>query len=536
LRLNKAKKTKSNLPANFSRCPFVGNEHFCLPARKQKRAKSKQSDEMPSATFFSQTSGVGPMDVRKYEALTMQDAVKLIKKELGRDAVILATREKEKMLPGQNARTKVVEVVAAAASSTPSTSPSPVNNKNTNAQPVQFPRIEKEPDMKIVRGSPIMNALRPETRQKLAQSEKQATEAIQRRPAQPASQAATPIVSQTAAHPRSPTNDAALSNTNAQIKEIVELRQELERMRREMGSMPTLSVGTEVQEIKVLLHDLMKSKATPEDKKYPEYLTSIAIKLRAAGVLETLITEFFDAVCSMPLPKTPDGKEIAGEKAKEFYLNNLIRLIFKNISIAPAMTAQAGSPAIHCLVGPTGVGKTTTIAKLAAKLKIEQNKRIAFATMDTFRISAADQLRTYAKILDVPFQTISETSDLVPFAERHHDYDYIFIDTAGRVARDTPHIESLKSLKDVDIPIHFHLALSSTMKQRDIDETIRSFRFLAPESLIFTKLDESWNYGEILNTAVRGKIPLAFFATGQRVPEDLEVANKERIVERLFQL
>jgi flagellar biosynthesis protein FlhF len=472
------------------------------------------------------------MDVRKYEALTMQDAVKLIKKELGRDAVILATREKEKLLPGQNTRTKVVEVVAAAASSTPPTTPSPVNNKNSNAQTVQFPRIEKEPDMKIVRGSPIMNALRPETRQKLAQSEKQALDALQRQsapstPQTPATKFQTPMR----------TNDAVVpATTNAQIKEIVELRQELERMRREMVSMPTMNVGTEVQEIKVLLHDLMKSKATTDDKKYPDYLTSIAIKLRAAGVLETVITEFFDSVCSMPLPKTPDGKEIAGEKAKEFYLNSLIRLIFKNIAIAPPMATQSGSPAIHCLVGPTGVGKTTTIAKLAAKLKIEQNKRVAFATMDTFRISAADQLRTYAKILDVPFQSISDTTELIPFVERYHDYDFVFIDTAGRVARDTPHIESLKTLKDIDLPIHFHLAISSTMKQRDIDETIRSFRFLAPESLIFTKLDESWNYGEILNTAVRGKIPLAYFATGQRVPEDLEVANKERIVERLFQL
>ena len=474
------------------------------------------------------------MDVRKYEALTMQDAVKLIKKELGRDAVILATREKDKMLPGQSTRTKIVEVVAAAASSTPSNAPtSPNVSKTSDAQPVQFPRMQKEPDMKIVRGSPIMNALRPETRQKLARSAEQA-DALLHRQNTPA--AHTPTQSHSSREQRQTANEGLAVPSQAQVKEIVELKQELERMRREMGSMPSLSVGTEVQEIKVLLHDLMRSKATQDDKKYPEYLTSIAIKLRAAGVLESIITELLDNVFSMPLPKGSDNQALAGEKAKEFYLNNLIRLMFKNISIASPMVTHSGSPAIQCLVGPTGVGKTTTIAKLAAKLKIEQNKRIAFATMDTFRISAADQLRTYAKILDVPFQSVSEPADLISFVERHHDYDFIFVDTAGRVARDAPHIESLQSLKNVELPIHFHLAISSTMKQRDIDETIRAFRFLSPESLIFTKLDESWNYGEILNTAMRGKIPLAFFATGQRVPEDLEVANKERIVERLFQL
>ena len=475
------------------------------------------------------------MDVRKYEALTMQDAVKLIKKELGRDAVILATREKETMLPGQNTRTKIVEVVAAAASSsaTGATS-SHVQQRNDSAQKVEFPRIQKEPDMKIVRGSPIMNALRPETRERIAQSAMQTNSKIQ---GTINSQAGTNnqanVNNQAAALFQNASSTKTLLHGNAQstsfsqssvqsqissnlqlqqrnqnapvaqvapqkvpqIEEIAELRYELERMRRDMGSMPSLNVSSEVQEIKVLLHDLMKTKSTTDDKKYPEYLTNIIIKMRAAGVMESVLTDLMDSVYSLPLPKNPDGKEIASEKLKEFYLNNLIRQMFRNIAIAPAFTSTGAGPAIHCLVGPTGVGKTTTIAKLAAKLKIEQNKRIAFATMDTFRISAADQLRTYAKILDVPFQSVSDPCELLPFVEQNRECDFIFIDTAGRVARDTPHIESLKNLKDVELPLHFHLALSSTMKQRDIDETIRSFRFLAPESLIFTKLDESWNYG-----------------------------------------
>ncbi len=508
------------------------------------------------------------MDVRKYEALNMQDAVKLIKKELGRDAVILATREKETTLPGQKHRTKIVEVVAAAAatsstaagsstSSTTSSAPTsaPIfashsrsTSNNPHVQTVQFPRVERESDIRIVRGSPIMNALRPETRQKLSQNLESANARLQRqdqeqmrnRPAVQKVQNRTvtdDMLFQTQnTSPNTLNGHSTHTTPQPANKEMLELKQDMERLRRDISSAPAFSMNTEVQEIKILLHDLMKGRMPADANKYPDYLTNIAIKMRAAGVLESVLTELLDTVSSLPIPTNSDKSALSPEKVKEFYLNNLIRLIFKNINVASPIWTQTSGQTIHCLVGPTGVGKTTTIAKLAASLKIERGKTVALATMDTFRISAADQLRTYAKILDVPFQTIDDPSEVLAFAERHHNYDCLFIDTAGRVARDAPHIESLKALKDVDVPIHFHLAIPSTMKQRDIDETVRAFSFLSPESIIFTKLDESWNYGEILNTAVRSKLPLSYFATGQRVPEDLEVANKERIVERLFQL
>lgn len=514
------------------------------------------------------------MDVRKYEALNMQDAVKLIKKELGRDAVILATREKETTLPGQKHRTKMVEVVAAAAATSTSTTSSNTATSSTqttssasssslgsnsksawndsNVQTVRFPKVEKESDIRIVRGSPIMNALRPETRQKLSQNLENANARLQRqdqeqmrnRPAVQKVQNRTvtdDMLFQSPNTPQNASNNHATSTstqtqTQTQNQEMQEIRQDMDRLRRDLNSGSSFSMNTEVQEIKVLLHDLMKGRVPADACKYPDYLTNIAIKMRAAGVLESVLTELLDTVSSLPIPTNADKSALAPEKVKEFYLNNLIRLIFKNINVASPIWTQNSGQTIHCLVGPTGVGKTTTIAKLAASLKIERGKTVALATMDTFRISAADQLRTYAKILDVPFQTIDDPSDVLSFAERHHNYDCLFIDTAGRVARDAPHIESLKALKDVDVPIHFHLAIPSTMKQRDIDETVRAFSFLSLESIIFTKLDESWNYGEILNTAVRSKLPLSYFATGQRVPEDLEVANKERIVERLFQL
>jgi len=186
-------------------------------------------------------------------------------------------------------------------------------------------------------------------------------------------------------------------------------------------------------------------------------------------------------------------------------------------------------------VGPTGVGKTTTLAKLAALQTMDQ-KKIAMLSMDSYRVAGAHQLMIYAKILNTPFYEVREAEEVPQIVSKLHQLDCIFIDTAGRSARNLQQMEFLKLLKNIEVPIEFHLVLSGTMKQRDIDENVRSYRFLSPESIIFTKLDESWNYGEILNTVAKSGVPLSYFATGQQVPEDIELACKEKIVERLFQV
>jgi len=292
-----------------------------------------------------------------------------------------------------------------------------------------------------------------------------------------------------------------------------------------------------MQEIKVILHDIMKEKYKKEiENKNPEIL-DIGIKLRMAGVSETFIGHLSTWLSSLKIPIGIDfNKEESSEKIKEFYLSSAIKFIFKQIHVTGSIFSDFSKQKIICVVGATGVGKTTTLAKIAAKLKISHNISPDLVSMDTYRVAASDQLRVYSKILECSFSEAQDSQDLLKNIQRKNRSPVVLIDTAGRNIHQPEQKELLKQLSALPLPIEFHLVLSSTMKQRDIDETMRNYKFLQINSLIFTKLDESWAFGEILNTTAHTKIPLSYFTTGQRVPEDIEIASKERVVERLLRL
>ena len=249
-----------------------------------------------------------------------------------------------------------------------------------------------------------------------------------------------------------------------------------------------------------------------------------------------MTTEALQTVSGVEIPREPGGTFLAGAKLREFFLSQTIKVLFRQLGVTGHWRLDPQRSSLICLVGPTGVGKTTTLAKLAARLKLTDGRPVALASMDTFRIGGSDQLRTYGKILDCPFAEISEPHELVDFVSRLSSNHIVLVDTAGRNARHQAQMESLRKLTGLEVPLAFHLVLSATMTQRDLDENVKAYRILDPESLLFTKLDESWSYGEILNCSVGSRTPISYFTTGQKVPEDLEPATKERVVERLFRL
>lgn len=463
------------------------------------------------------------MEVKKFEAFSMQDAIKLVRKEFGKDAVILATREKQGS--GEMAASKVIEVVAARGMTSASVL-SPAEAKD--ARPFDFRRVKTREEATVVKNGPNLGRFNNDTMraaqllsQALTEPKTQRSNAAQASP-----------VHQQRQHDRLTDFDVEKLPSN----EISELREELTRVRREIEVMPQIDVNEQVQEIKVLLHEIMRENSRRDKSVFHDYITDIGVKLRAAGVLESIVSNLLPLLAGIEVPKTQDGQPYQGEKLREFYLNQAVRIIFKQIQVTGAFRNENGNQQMLCLVGPTGVGKTTTIAKLAAKLKLQDKKKVVLVSMDSYRIAAADQLRVYGKILDCPFAEASDGEELTEIVQRHSDADFILVDTAGRSFRAMTQMDNLRKLQQVQLPLHFHLVLSSTMKQRDMEENIKAFRFLSLESLLFTKLDESWSFGEILNCVIRGKIPLSYFTTGQKVPEDLEVATKERVVERLFRL
>lgn len=188
---------------------------------------------------------------------------------------------------------------------------------------------------------------------------------------------------------------------------------------------------------------------------------------------------------------------------------------------------------IVILIGPTGVGKTTTVAKLAANFALVDQRSVAMITVDTYRIAAVEQLRTYAEIIGVPLEVAYSPKELREGVAKFKEKDLILIDTAGRSQNNHLQMAELKSyLEGIDAEIH--LVVSATTKLRDIDEIVRIFSQLPLDRIIVTKLDETTTHGVILQTCVRAEVPLAFVTTGQGVPEDIEVASGERLAQLIL--
>ena len=193
-----------------------------------------------------------------------------------------------------------------------------------------------------------------------------------------------------------------------------------------------------------------------------------------------------------------------------------------------------GKRKVILFVGPTGVGKTTTLAKLAANFAIEKGNEVGFITADTYRIAAVDQLKIYAEILEIPMSIIYSPSEISKALKEHEDKDLVFIDTAGRSIRDQEHekeISQLIALGNID---EVYLVISSNTSPQGCINIINSYKFLPNYKLIFTKLDEVTTYGAIINCCLLSQKPLSYITTGQNVPADIEVANINKIKDLLI--
>lgn len=203
------------------------------------------------------------------------------------------------------------------------------------------------------------------------------------------------------------------------------------------------------------------------------------------------------------------------------------------LSMMPAITDQDGIPGkkVVAFVGPTGVGKTTSIAKLAAHLALKKRKNVLLVTTDGYRIGAIDQLRTYAGLMGIPFRFVDEVPDLVHAIEENKQRDYILIDTAGRSPRDLAVMKPLAEFLRKSQDIERHLVLSVTANARDLRAVMENFEICGPDHLLFTKLDETTTPGPILNEIIRTQKSLSYYSDGQRVPEDLHTVTGESIMD-----
>lgn len=221
----------------------------------------------------------------------------------------------------------------------------------------------------------------------------------------------------------------------------------------------------------------------------------------------------------------------------DYMLTNIYqKMILKFGNTSEISPASKGAKVVF-FVGPTGVGKTTTIAKIASKLCVEDKKKVALLTADTYRIAAAEQLRTYANILEVPFRIIYSAPEIEQAYEEFNSYDYILVDTAGH----SHHNEEQKN--NTNLIIHgvddiaeseVYLVLSATTKYRDLVDIADTYKEMSDYRIIFTKLDETTALGNLLNLRLYTGCELSYVTYGQNVPDDIDKFNPQTTVKSIL--
>ena len=221
----------------------------------------------------------------------------------------------------------------------------------------------------------------------------------------------------------------------------------------------------------------------------------------------------------------------------DYALANTYQKMILKFGKPSAIEPAANGIKMVFFIGPTGVGKTTTIAKLASKFRVDEKKKVALLTADTYRIAAAEQLRTYANILEVPFRVIYTVEEINKAIEDFRDYDYILIDTAGHSHQNTTQKDNMSNFihsVDEKVEKEVHLVLSATTKYRDLISIADSYKEMADYKLIFTKLDETTTLGNLLNLRLYTGASLSYVTHGQNVPDDIEDFNPQKTVKRLL--
>jgi len=206
----------------------------------------------------------------------------------------------------------------------------------------------------------------------------------------------------------------------------------------------------------------------------------------------------------------------------------------RSFPAAPEPVLKMDGPLLAVFVGPTGSGKTTTLAKLAAHHVLVKQRAVSIITADTYRIAAIEQIRTFADIVGVGLQVVFSPEEVAEAREACENDDIVFVDTAGRSQRNAEHMDDLKRILDALMPDEIHLVLSATTKDSDLHDQVARYRTMGVNRLIFTKLDETVRLGNILNVVSSSGVPVSYFTTGQSVPDDIERALASRFLQRLW--
>ena len=284
-------------------------------------------------------------------------------------------------------------------------------------------------------------------------------------------------------------------------------------------------VKSELMSIREMIYLLNHSGSIVEKLMMNPATLSLYAKLIRNGVNDHYVKMFMEKAGALKAYPPGHTGDIRGKTIKE-----ILRVLEVNDPFAVKDSHQI----IAAFIGTTGVGKTTTIAKLAAQLMLDSKKTVALISIDNYRIGAVEQLKTYANILGIPLFPAFNKTDLLFALKRVDGRDIVLVDTAGQSQYDRARIEELRKMITSDLSISSHLLLSVPTTESEMNKAAINFRPLKFQSYIFTKTDEAEKCGSIINQIMKLNLPISYITTGQNVPEDIEKANKKNILELLL--
>jgi len=433
------------------------------------------------------------MDVRTFRAKSMQDALRRVRDELGPDAAVLHTRE----VRGGNlwrwlVGLKQIEVTA---------------SSNVNV-PSRFAAEMDESDDEFEMANPGYGE------QPYGDSDDD----------RPQSEYYSDDYShQTGSQRDLPDHNASAGNYNsASFSDTVgyEDNSSPPLLENDYGEKFRNDLKSGMTELHSMVEDLCNQPKS-QTRDLPESLFHLYTDLIDAEVSEDLAREMIDRVRGGSNGIELDDAVLL--KAR------IARMIEDELLVCGPIQVTPGKCRLVSLVGPTGVGKTTTIAKLAANFRLREQLRVGLITVDTYRIAAVEQLRTYADIIDLPMEIVSTPHEMREAVRRLSDLDLVLMDTAGRSPRDEVKIQELRAILAEAQADEVHLVLSSVSSLASMKKAAEQFAQVGATSLILTKLDEATGLGNILPLMRSCRLPMSYVTNGQNVPDDIEAADRRKL-------
>lgn len=396
------------------------------------------------------------MRIKKYEVFDMKEAMKLIKEELGPEAMILSTRKVVKNNSFGLFSRPIIEVTVGIEDDE-----RVVNAKKNGAKPA------------APAANPYANTYKPQ-QFKPSVPEKSESDKI------------TEVI-----------NALGLNKFEGLVNDIAEIKRQMMEIKSGMKDSFVVDLSQPVLEF----YNILLKNGVDDDIAY-KFLKKIE-KRAAAGLTRNQVKNLSVQLLGDLIPMEKDYFSMIKQK-------------------------------VLALVGPTGVGKTTTIAKIAANLSLQLKKSVALITIDNFRIGAVEQLKNYAEIVSIPLRVASSPAELEKTIYELRDYEYVFIDSMGRSQFDNEQIGDLRKFLEVSPLIKVALVLSMSCNHAELTDTFDRYSKLMPEYVIFTKLDETKYFGPLINLPIKKKTPVMLLSKGQNVPDDMELPDGRKIATQVL--